>query len=103
MKTKVLFPANAAATLTALLFCFSSCLLPVPADVEPAVLRLGLPETRATTDPFATDDYILTLTSSDGKTAFRGLWGERPDEIELAHDTYAISMLSSTFKDPEFD
>ena len=118
MKTKVLFPVlraarsfRAAAALAAAI-CVSSCLVPVPADVEPAVLRLGLADgasgvsalaTRATADPFDTDAYILTLTSSDGKTAFRGLWGERPAEFELAPDTYAISMLSSTFKDPEFD
>ena len=102
MKTKVLFPDRAAAALAAA-FCISSCLVPVPADVEPAVLRLGLAETRATTDPFDTDNYILTLTSSDGKTAYRGLWGERPAEFELTPDTYAITMLSSTFKDPSFD
>ena len=75
----------------------------MPANVEPAVLRLGLAETKATTDPFDTDNYILTLTSSDGKSVFHGLWGERPAEFELTPDTYAISMISSTFKDPSFD
>ena len=137
MKTKVLFPAlgaarclhaarsSRAAAALAAAFCVSSCLVPVPADVDPAVLRLELsgaasgssafapsasatratvaPFTKATVDPFDTDAYILTLTSSDGKTAFRGLWGERPHEFELAPGTYAISMLSSTFKDPSFD
>lgn len=129
MKTKVLFPVLCAArylratrsfhALAALAaaFCVSSCLVPVPAVVEPAVLRLELSgaasgssalapsasATRATVDPFDTDDYILTLTSSDGKTAFRGLWGERPHEFELTPGTYAISMLSSTFKEPSYD
>ena len=112
MKTKVLFPVLCAArylratrsfhALAALAaaFCVSSCLVPVPAVVEPAVLRLGLAETRATADPFNTGDYILSLTSSSGKTVFRGLWKESPDEFELAPDSYAISMLSSTFKEP---
>ncbi len=104
MKTKVSFPAFAAASLAAF-SCVTSCLMPVPAAVEPAFLRLGLTDeaTRATTDPFETDSYILTLTSSDGKTVFCGLWGERPYEFELAPETYAISMLSDTFKDPSFD
>ena len=105
MRTNVLFPARAAAFLAAALIA-SSCLTPVPAAVEPAVLRLGLSDdhsTRATSDPFDTDAYILTLTSSEGKTAFSGLWGGRPAEFELAPGTYAISMISGTFKDPAFD
>ncbi len=116
MKTKVLFPAPVAASpaarilhvlasLSAVL-CISSCLVPVPAAVEPAVLRLGLaeaPVTRATSDPLNTGDYILSLTSSAGKTVFRGLWKERPDEFELEPGSYAISMLSSTFKEPSYD
>ncbi len=103
MKTKVLFPVLRALLALAGLSGVSSCLVPVPADVEPAVLRLGLAETRTTADPFDIGDYILSLTSSNGKTVFRGLWGNRPDEFELAPDTYAISMLSSTFKEPSYD
>ena len=107
MKTKAFFPACA---LLAALNLAPSCLAPVPAAVEPAVLRLSLApdgesiiSTKATADPFDTGSYILSITSSEGKTVFQGLWGSRPDEFELEPGSYAISMLSTPFKDPEYD
>ena len=107
MKTKVFFPACA---LLAALNLAPSCLAPVPAAVEPAVLRLSLApdgesitSTKATADPFDTGSYILSITSSEGKTVFQGLWGSRPDKFELEPGSYAISMLSTPFKEPEYD
>lgn len=107
MKTKVLFPALA---LLLALILDSSCLAPVPAAVEPAVLRLSISDgpsgpslTRATVDPSDTYNYILTLTSFEGKTIFQGLWGERPAEFELDPGSYALSLISSIFRDPGYD
>ena len=99
MKTKVLFPVFA----TALILSMPSCLVPVPAAQEPAVLRINCSDTRTTQDPSDTDNYILSLSSSEGKNVYHGLWGECPREFELSPGSYSISLLSDVFKEPCYD
>lgn len=99
MRTNVFFPALA----TSVLLSMPSCLMPVPAVREPAVLRLSLQPTRATREPADTSNYILIITSSDGDIAYSGIWGERPCEFELAPGNYSVSLLSDVFREPSYD
>ena len=95
MKNLSFFCAALAAPL------YVSCLAPVPAVKEPAVLRLScdVAASKATSDPYDIYNYELTL-SKGGKTVWHGLWGERPAEFELDPGEYQISMTSDVFEVP---
>jgi hypothetical protein len=99
METKVTFLALAVSALM-----HSSCLSPVPAVHDPAVLRLSLSEealTRAS-DVFIAD-YILSLKGSGGKSVFKGRWEQCPSQFELEPGTYAVSLVSEELEGPAFD
>ena len=99
METKVTFLALAVSALM-----HSSCLSPVPAVHDPAVLRLSLSEealTRAS-DVFIAD-YILSLKGSGGKSVFKGRWEQCPAQFELEPGTYAVSLVSEELEGPAFD
>lgn len=98
MKNLSFFCAALAAPL------YVSCLAPVPAVKEPAVLRLtcDVAASKATSDPYDINNYELTL-SKGGKTVWYGLWGERPAEFELDPGDYQIAMASGVFEVPAYE
>ncbi len=99
METKVTFLAMA---ISAVLF--TSCLSPVPAVHDPAVLRLSLSDealTRASNVFIA--DYVLSLKSAGGKSVFKGRWEECPAQFELEPGSYYVSLVSEELEGPGFD
>lgn len=96
-----LIPIAALAALTTPL----SCLVPAPAKVEPAHLRVSLrtADTRSTEDPLDTASYDLCIEAEDGKKQFDGLLSDCPAEIELQPGTYCVSVQNRSFTQPDFD
>lgn len=50
-----------------------------------------------------TNDFILSVISSDGKTVYEGHYGERPRVIKVPSGTYDVSLVSVDFSEPQFD
>ena len=103
METKVTSLVAAAA---AILFSLHSCLVPVPAAHEPAVLRLSVvdnPQTRAADAPEDISNYILSLVSVSGKVIFHDRWEACPDEFELEPGRYTVSLTSDESTEPAYD
>ena len=103
METKVNSLMAAAA---AILFSLHSCLVPVPAVHEPAVLRISVsddPMTRVPGDYTDISSYTLSLVDAGGKVVFRDKWGMCPDEFELTPGSYTVSLMSDESTEPAYE
>lgn len=60
----------------------------------PNIRQLNVPDT---------NDFILTVTDSDGANVYNGKYGDRPSEIEVPAGTYTIFICSEEFSEPAFD
>ncbi|MBP5567503.1 MAG: DUF4493 domain-containing protein [Bacteroidales bacterium] len=103
METKV---TSLVAASAAILLSLHSCLVPVPAVHEPAVLRLSVredPQTRGSAVPMDIADYTLTLIDARGKTLFHDKWEACPDEFELDPGSYTVSLMSDESTEPAYD
>ena len=49
-----------------------------------------------------TNDFILTITGSDGKNIYKGPYGDRPDPIQVQAGSYDVSLHSIEFSEPQF-
>jgi len=70
---------------------------------EPATLRLTF-DTSVRSAPFVPDPsmYTLSISGSDGKSVWQGLWEESPSEFQLDADTYEVAIYSSEFEEPAY-
>lgn len=60
------------------------------------------PSTRAAGIPDA-DDFILTLSDSQGGCIWTGRFGDSPDSFEVSPGVYTVSAVSCEFTQPAFD
>lgn len=49
-----------------------------------------------------TNDFILDIRSGDGEVIYKGLYGERPEKIEVTKGDYIVKVLSSELSMPRF-
>lgn len=49
-----------------------------------------------------TNDFILTITGSDGRNVYKGPYGDRPDPIQVQAGSYDLTLHSIEFDEPEF-
>ena len=50
-----------------------------------------------------TNDFILTVLDSDGKTVYYGKYGAAPEQIMVSPGSYSVSVVSSEESLPQFD
>lgn len=50
-----------------------------------------------------TNNFILTIYSTDGEKIYDGKYGERPEEIIVTPGGYEVGLYSSRFNPPAFD
>ena len=103
METKV---TSLMAASAAFFFSLHSCLVPVPAVQEPAVLRISVSEdplTRVSEDYADISLYTLSLVDAGGKVVFRDKWGMCPDEFELTPGSYTVSLKSDESTEPAYE
>lgn len=60
-----------------------------------------LPESKAPIPE--SEKFILTVTSSDGKVIWTGLFGDSPETIITAPGTYTVAAVSCEFSTPLYD
>lgn len=60
-------------------------------------------QTKAFADIPDTNEFILDVTDSKGKTVYSGAYGAAPLSILAADGTYVVSAVSSEFKAPAWD
>lgn len=58
--------------------------------------------TRAATDIPDTNDFLLTVRSSTGKTLYEGAYGASPESLLAAAGTYTVKAVSREFTSPSF-
>lgn len=71
------------------------------------ILKIFFPEevklyTKSQTIP-EPNDFIISVTGSDGKSVFNGNYGSTPDELFLDPGTYTVMAKSCEFYEPVFD
>lgn len=49
-----------------------------------------------------TSDFLISITDSDGKPVFEGIYGDCPESLTLPAGSYMIRTVSSEFEEPEF-
>lgn len=49
-----------------------------------------------------TNDFILDIRSDDGEVIYKGLYGEKPEKIEVSKGDYLIKVISSELSMPRF-
>lgn len=49
-----------------------------------------------------TSEFILSVTSEDGESIYKGPYGDRPDPLEVVSGTYDVSLYSAEFDEPAF-
>ena len=72
---------------------------------EPGEIRWRLDRpafTKASAEIPDTNDFILTVTDSKGKTLFEGPYGESPETLEVEPGSYTVSIVSVPFTAPAF-
>lgn len=62
----------------------------------------SMPATRAFDVP-DTDDFMLIITSSDGRSVYDGRFGSSPESIGVSAGTYTVSAYSREFDAPGYD
>ena len=50
-----------------------------------------------------TDDFLLSVTSSDGTVIYSGRFGDAPEEIPVPKGSYTVSAVSREFGEAAFD
>ena len=101
-----------AAILTWIAMIATACNL-LPEEGEPdmrkggLVLRIGrmdcdLPECKSVEAP-DTNMFVLIVADLQGKVYYEGLYGARPESIQLSQGTYQVSLVSGDFSQPAFD
>ena len=58
--------------------------------------------TRAEAEIPDTNDFILTIIDSRGKTIYNGSYGDSNESIEVGSGSYTIRVVSEKFEDPGF-
>ena len=103
METKVTSLMAAAA---AIFFSLTSCLAPVPAHHDMAMLRVSViqdPDTRAGGMEEDVSLYTFSLVDSHGKCIYKGFWGDCPAEFELDPGNYTVSLMSDESVEPAYE
>ena len=59
-------------------------------------------ETRVTAGIPDTDDFILTVTGSNGESIFSGRFADSPETMEVPAGTYTVSAISCNFNSPKY-
>jgi len=49
-----------------------------------------------------TNDFILSITASDGSSIYKGLYGNCPESIEMDEGSYVVRVVSKEFSAPTF-
>lgn len=49
-----------------------------------------------------TNNFILTVTDSEGKSIYSGLYGSSPERLAASPGTYTVTAVSSEFTTPKF-
>ena len=60
------------------------------------------PETRAAAGIPDTDDFILSVTGSDGTSIYKGRFADSPETMEVPAGTYTVSAESCEFDSPKY-
>lgn len=74
-------------------------------EAGPGELRWTLDETaltKASAEIPDTNDFILTVTDSKGKTLYEGSYGDSPEALTAEPGSYTVSICSVTFTTPAF-
>ncbi len=50
-----------------------------------------------------TDDFLLSITSSDGTVIYDGRFGDAPEEISVPKGSYSVCAVSRRFEEAAFD
>lgn len=50
-----------------------------------------------------TNDFILSVISSDGKTIYKGAYRDRPEVMKVSPGSYDLSLVSIEFSEPKFE
>ena len=58
--------------------------------------------TKATSEVPDTNDFILSVTKSDGSVVYSGKYGASPETLEVSPGTYDIRVVSEEFTKPQF-
>ena len=61
------------------------------------------PPTKAAAEVPDTNDFLITITDSNGKTLYDGKYGESPDKLIVEAGSYTVSVKSREFSTPAFD
>ena len=59
-------------------------------------------ETRAAMEMPDTNDFILSVTDSNGDIVYEGSYNEAPESVIVKEGSYSVKVLSCLFKNPEF-
>jgi len=59
--------------------------------------------TKANVELPDTNDFILTVTKSDGSVVYSGAYGASPESLMISPGTYDVKVVSSDFTKPQFD
>ncbi len=100
MKTsKFFFPAAAALLCAGLISCQS-----LGSGPEGSIsVRFVSSRASGIPDIPDTDDFHLSITSSDGTVIYSGRFGDAPEEIPVAKGSYTVSAVSREFGEAAFD
>jgi len=59
-------------------------------------------ETKASAEVPDTNDFILTVTKSDGSVVYSGTYGASPESMLVGAGTYTVKVVSVEFSKPQF-
>lgn len=93
------------APLALLLVCSSCAWLEGKQEgyISLRVIAESLAPSKAVTDIPDTNDFILTVTRSDGSVVYSGLYGASPESLLVKSGTYDVKIVSTEFSKPQFD
>lgn len=66
------------------------------------IITEKLPVTKAGTEIPDTNDFILTVSKSDGSVIYSGLYGASPESLLVKAGTYDVKVVSTEFSVPAF-
>ena len=100
MKTRILFLA---AALPALAACHDFSGETAGGELRwhfgPSVQEVY---TRAASEMPDTNDFILTITDSKGRTLYEGAYGDSPESLSVPAGSYTVEAVSQRFTTPEY-
>lgn len=88
-----------------LMFCTSCAWLDGKQEgyISLRVVTESFTPSKAVSDIPDTNDFILTVTKSDGTVVYSGLYGASPESLLVKSGTYDVKLVSSEFSKPQFD